>query len=68
MIADRFAPIRLAEPGHPPQRHVATAILEPARAMPCYEGMDDTADYAQTLPRIREPLEGGLWLDIAEAA
>jgi hypothetical protein len=34
--------------------------LEPARVQPCFEGMDDTADYAQTMGR--EPLEGGLWL------
>lgn len=39
-------------------------MLEPARAQPCEEGMDDCAEYSQTMPRNREPLEGGLWLPL----
>jgi len=39
-------------------------LLEAPRAQPDFEAMDDVADYAQTLPRNREPLEGGLWLPL----
>lgn len=42
----------------PPER------LEPARAQPDFDGMDDTADWAQTQVRGREHLEGGLWLPL----
>jgi hypothetical protein len=72
VIADHFAPIPCPLPEvRKYQRHVAMTVLEPvvpARVQPCYEGMDDCGAYAQTLPRHREPLEGGLWLDIAGAA
>lgn len=66
MIADHFAPIRIVEPGHPPQRHVATAILEPARAMPCEAGMDDQGDWM--LNGGKELLEGMLNVECPEAA
>lgn len=39
-------------------------LLEAARAQPCEEGMDDCAEYSRTMPRNREPLEGGLWLPL----
>jgi hypothetical protein len=40
-------------------------LLEPPRAQPDFEAMDDVAEYAQTLsPSNREPLEGGLWLPL----
>jgi len=37
-------------------------LLEPARAQPCEEGMDDQGEYAAA--RGREALEGGLWLPL----
>ena len=44
-----FSPINVGKvlPAHP---MVHASLLEPARVQPCYEGMDDTAAYAQTLP------------------
>lgn len=52
---DRFAPIPCPLPDRRAPNaivHVlapAQAPLEPARAQPCYEGMDDTADHAVAL-------------------
>lgn len=52
---DRFTPIVIERPTHlvshipaPRPQH-----LDEPRAQPCFEGMDDLADYAQTLPRVR---------------
>jgi hypothetical protein len=39
-------------------------LLEPARAVPDFEGTDETAEWAQTQFKGREPLEGGLWLPL----
>jgi hypothetical protein len=72
MNAARYAPIPCPLPEvRKYQRHVAMTLLEPvepARAQPCYEGMDDCAAYAQTLPRHREPLEGMLVVDCPEVS
>lgn len=65
----RFSPIvpSCPEPRKPATR-VLTSVLEPARVGPCYEGMDDMADYAQTLvARNVEPLEGILLVECPEA-
>jgi len=66
MIADHFAPIRLAEPGHPPQRFIPTTMLEPATVQPCYEGMDDTSDWM--VNGGKEILEGMLVVDCPEVS
>lgn len=46
---DRFAPIRLADPGHPAPTHFAPALLDFARAQPDHAAMDDIAAYAEEL-------------------
>lgn len=68
-MSARFSPIVPACPDpRKPVTHVVASLLEPARVQPCYEGMDDTADYAQTLvARNVEPLEGMLHLECPEA-
>lgn len=69
MIADHFAPIRIVEPGHPPQRHVPMTVLEPvvpARVQPCFEGMDDTSDWM--VNGGKELLEGMLNVECPEAS
>ena len=40
----------------------APDALEPARAVPCEEGMDGQGEYATAMGR--EALEGGLWLPL----
>lgn len=48
---DRFHPIAYPDV-IAPQTTVAASLLEPARVQPDYLAMDDTAVYAQTLPRV----------------
>ena len=52
----------------PPSSHFVPALLDAPRALPNYEAMDDVADYAQTLPRHVEVLEGMLVCECPEAA
>jgi len=50
------------------QAPAAPDFLEPARAQPDFEGMDDTAEWAQKQIKGREPLEGGLWVECPEVS
>ena len=56
---DRFAPINVGKV-LPPPTHIPAPqpqLLKLARSMPDYEGMDDMADYAQTVLR-PHPFQG----------
>jgi hypothetical protein len=54
--AKDFFPIAVGKvlPNHP---RAFTPVLEPARAMPCYAGQDEMADYSQTMPRPAVPAD-----------
>lgn len=56
MNAKDFFPIAVGKvlPNHP---RTFTPMLEPARAIPCYAGQDEMADYAQTMPRPAVPAD-----------
>lgn len=59
MNARNFAPIAssvpdLRQPAFPPR---PPPVLEFARVQPCYEGADDTADYAQATFRPAKPTD-----------
>lgn len=67
MIRD-YSPIDLCGKVSPPYRCIPAPMpkpLEPAPALPCYEGMDDTADWMHNGGR--EILEGMLVCECPEA-
>ena len=65
-----FMPIAVGKVA-PAPTHIPAPLPQPlelSRVQPDYDGMDDLADYAQTLPNRVEPLEGMLIVECPEAS
>jgi hypothetical protein len=53
MNARDYSALPVGKVAPKPHGPIPADFLVPARVQPCFEGMDDVADYAQTLPRIK---------------